>query len=245
MKKILLASGDSWTDQNFRSAPHPEMDVSWPKWPEILAKHLDMEVINLGKCGQDNIETYESIQDAVIAYGDDVGFVAVGWTHANRRGYQRWNSNLQCWEVDNSQYGKITGFRLKTHVKNTVRLYMNIQILCERYNIPYLQAQIMLLFPRKGEQCYQPFWMEDDYLEGENHEETALRELYNYDGIIDDARFLGWPPTPALNGWSMMDKYITPESGMTISEYDAHPNKEGQEKIAEAFIIRSILLKCL
>jgi len=81
---------------------------------------------------------------------------------------------------------------------------------------------------------------EDDYLEGENHEETALRELYDYDGIIDDKRFLGWPPTPALNGWSMMDKYITPESGMTISKYDAHPNKEGQEKIAEAFIIRSI-----
>jgi hypothetical protein len=66
-----------------------------------------------------------------------------------------------------------------------------------------------------------------------------LRELYNYDGIIDDARFLGWPPIPALNGWSMMDKYITPESGMTISKYDGHPNKEGQEKIAEAFI------KCL
>lgn len=162
MKKILLAGGDSWTDQNFRSSPHPEMDVSWPKWPEILAKHLDMKVINLGKSGQDNIETYESIHDAVIKYGDDVGFVAVGWTHANRRGYQWWNSYNQCWQIDNSKYGKITGVRLKTHVKNTARLYMNIQILCERYNIPYLQAQMNYLFPKPGEQSYQPFWMEND-----------------------------------------------------------------------------------
>ena len=232
MKKILLAGGDSWTDQNFRSSPHPEMDVSWPKWPEILAKHLDMKVINLGKSGQDNIETYESIHDAVIKYGDDVGFVAVGWTHANRRGYQWWNSYNQCWQIDNSKYGKITGVRLKTHVKNTARLYMNIQILCERYNIPYLQAQMNYLFPKPGEQSYQPFWMENDYLEGENHEWEAVKELYNYVEIIDDTRFLGWPPTPVLNGWSMADKYINRVSGMIISDYDFHPNKEGQEKIA-------------
>ena len=42
MKKILIASGCSYTDNQFRSASHPEMDTSWPKWPEIVAEELDM-----------------------------------------------------------------------------------------------------------------------------------------------------------------------------------------------------------
>ena len=40
MKKILLVSGDSYTDPNWLSEFHPELDTSWPKWPEIVAKEL-------------------------------------------------------------------------------------------------------------------------------------------------------------------------------------------------------------
>ena len=43
MKKILIASGDSYTYPDFKSMPHPEMDCSWPMWPEILEKKLGME----------------------------------------------------------------------------------------------------------------------------------------------------------------------------------------------------------
>ena len=39
MKKTLLVSGDSYTDPNWLSEFHPELDTSWPKWPEILAKN--------------------------------------------------------------------------------------------------------------------------------------------------------------------------------------------------------------
>mgnify|MGYP007000298305 len=54
MKKILLASGCSFTDKNWISDFHPEIDTSFPKWPELLAKKLDMECINLGKSGSGN-----------------------------------------------------------------------------------------------------------------------------------------------------------------------------------------------
>jgi len=42
MKKILLVSGDSFSDKNFSTMIHPELDTSWPKWPELLADKLNM-----------------------------------------------------------------------------------------------------------------------------------------------------------------------------------------------------------
>ena len=58
MKKILLVSGCSNTEKNFFSDIHPDMVCDWPKWPEILAKKLDMEPINLAKSGMGNEYIY-------------------------------------------------------------------------------------------------------------------------------------------------------------------------------------------
>ena len=61
MKKILLASGCSMTDSNYVSETNPEIDCSWPKWPELIAKKLDMECINLGRNGAGNEYIYSSL----------------------------------------------------------------------------------------------------------------------------------------------------------------------------------------
>ena len=60
MRKILLVSGCSNTDKDFYSELHPELDTSWPKWPELLAKKLDMDCVNLGKSGAGNAGHRES-----------------------------------------------------------------------------------------------------------------------------------------------------------------------------------------
>ena len=44
MKKLIV-SGCSWGDTNFFSSFHPDMDCDWPKWPEILAEKLGMNVL--------------------------------------------------------------------------------------------------------------------------------------------------------------------------------------------------------
>jgi len=63
MKKILLVSGCSNTDKNFYSELHPEMDCSWPKWPELLAEKLNMDCVNLAKSGAGNEYIYSSLLD--------------------------------------------------------------------------------------------------------------------------------------------------------------------------------------
>ena len=90
MKKILIASGCSYTDNQFRSASHPEMDTSWPKWPEIVAKELDMKCINLGRSGSGNEYIYSSIHDIILRVKDksQIGLVIAGWSQCFRHDFQ-------------------------------------------------------------------------------------------------------------------------------------------------------------
>ena len=91
-QKILLASGCSFTDPDWWSEYHPEMDTSWPKWPELLAKKLDMDCVNLGSSGSGNEYIYSSLLDYITNPQKDVsriGLVIPAWTQCQRRDYQR------------------------------------------------------------------------------------------------------------------------------------------------------------
>src|SRR6056300_763518 len=92
MKKTLLVSGDSYTDQDWLSEFHPELDTSWPKWPEILAKKLNMNCVNLGKAGAGNEYIYSSLLDYISnpsISNDSIGLVIAGWSQIQRKDYQQ------------------------------------------------------------------------------------------------------------------------------------------------------------
>ena len=87
MKKLIV-SGCSWCDNNFISVFHPELDCSWPKWPEMLAEKIGMECINLGKCGAGSEYIYNSLLETVT-HTSDVGLVIAAWSKSERRDWQR------------------------------------------------------------------------------------------------------------------------------------------------------------
>lgn len=85
MKKILIASGCSFTEKKFTSTFHPEMDCTWDKWPELLAQKLDMDCINLGSRGAGNEYIYNSIVQKLLKIKKNrVGLVMAGWSSAER-----------------------------------------------------------------------------------------------------------------------------------------------------------------
>jgi len=89
MKKILIVGGDSFSDKDFRTFIHPELDTSWPKWPELLAKKLDMECINLAKSGAGNDYIYESLLETIQDTDKNrIGLVIAGWSQCQRRSWQ-------------------------------------------------------------------------------------------------------------------------------------------------------------
>ena len=54
MRKKLIVSGCSFTTKDYVSSTYPDIDTSYPKWPELLAEKLDMDLVNLAFSGMGN-----------------------------------------------------------------------------------------------------------------------------------------------------------------------------------------------
>ena len=252
MKKILLVSGDSFTDRNFRSASHPEMDVSWPMWPEILAKKLDMRLINLGRSGQGNEYIYSSVQDTLEGVTgvdrNEIGMVIAAWSQSFRKDYQHRHSKGNDWTAERiNPHGDIFYW-----VRKSLRTYKAFEYMCERYNIPYVQTQMIPLYidwlrglmPTEQEEARGKVRGVDDTVypgDAELDINVILKIIMEYDDIINHDNFLGWPISRDLGGYPLSTKEIglssmidRQHSPYVISKYDGHPNEEGHKRLAAA-----------
>ena len=251
MKKILLASGCSFTDENFESPVHPEMDTSWPKWPELLANKLDMKCINLAMNGGGNDYIYSSLLDQILKTKDksQIGLVIPAWTQCQRKDYQLYAVGY--WRSERfDPHGEVFGW-----VRKSLRYMISLQIVCERYNIPLKQFQMLNLF--------------DGWIHGlqktdaeriKNKDNPDFVKLYNYQGLnpkkdqakcqqlmlsydsyINAENFLGWPTLKIFGGFNVEEEtlkdpnkiYPNYLTDLLVSNLDTHPNAKGQEKITE------------
>ena len=149
MKKYLIVSGCSWGDPNFVSLEHPDMDCDWPKWPEILADKLDMQVINLCKMGQGQEYIYSSLlEKAAEIPKEEIGLVIAAWSTAPRRDFQvtglandptkrkmKWTSDM----ID------LRG-NIEYWIQRSMRYFYSFQNVFENLKIPYKQLQLVHLY---------------------------------------------------------------------------------------------------
>ena len=219
MKKILLVSGCSYTDKNFKSIFHPDLDTNWDKWPEIIAKKLNMDCVNLGYCGSGNDYVYSSLLDYIVQNNNNLGLVISGWTRAVRRSYtkNKVRFNLR-WDT----HGDMDYF-----IKRSLRYYYSFQQVCKSLNIPFKQIHILDPYESAiGEEKRK------NLSEYTTKKEAIKMFMSNsYFDKIDEKHFIGWPVEPKLGGFSMWDKLDNNKH--FISEEDRHPNAEGQKIIAE------------
>ena len=61
-------------------------------------------------------------------------------------------------------------------------------------------------------------------------EKKIVNIITNYEDRLDTKHFIGWPFMNNFGGYSFVYKYLF---DYYVSESDSHPNKEGQELIAE------------
>jgi hypothetical protein len=253
MKKILIASGCSYTDPNFKSEFHPEMDCSWPMWPELLAEKLDMECINLGQSGQGQEYIFSSLTDTITAMTDydrnRIGLIIPAWTRSQREDFEvdwinpkwkhkRWISNGDAYYC----------------IRKTLRYWFQLQVFCELYNLTL--KQVHMLNCLRFEDWEVPEWY--------RHSLPDTKKIYHafisspYVEKLKKETFIGWPnisnilSSPdwnsrknsdllchrfALNSKVLNSGFIKGKDAhkinTRISELDLHPNKLGQEKIAD------------
>ena len=217
MRKVLLVSGCSYTDKTFRSDFHPHIDTGWPKWPELLGKKLDMEVINYGYCGSGNEYIYSSLLDHLTSNPiENIGLVIPGWSRVPRRDFKVGNRKYNIrWD----NHGDMKYFMMKS-----LRYYYSLQEVCKSLKVPY--KQIHILDP------YESALIEQNEVFNMTRED-AMKEFMSssYYDKIDERNFIGWPIESKLGGFCAWDKLDADKH--FISEIDRHPNRQGQEIIAE------------
>jgi hypothetical protein len=238
--KYLIVSGDSNTAYDFDSISHPDMDFSYKKWPELLAEKLGMKCINVAKCGQGNEFIYTTLRDEIVKIEDksQIGLVIPAWSQAPRKDYK---------EVRNWSAVRInTHGNLPWWVQRSLGYYLDFQILCERYNIPYVQFQMIELFEHylqgimpsqtdihfgadpKAQATYPGNKTKD--------ESSILKSIMDYEKILDTSKFMGWPPVKKLGGWRFkdhLDLWSDKNSPRRVSPLDNHPNELGHIAICD------------
>ena len=217
MRKVLLVSGCSYTDKTFRSDFHPNIDTGWPKWPELLGKKLDMDVVNYGYCGSGNEYIYSSLLDHLTSNPiKDIGLVIPGWSRVPSRDV---NVGNRKYNIRWDNHGDMKYFMMRS-----LRYYYSLQEVCKSLKVPY--KQIHILDP------YESAVVEQNELFNMTRED-AMKEFMSssYYDKIDEKNFIGWPIESKLGGFCAWDKLDADKH--FISEIDRHPNRQGQEIIAE------------
>ena len=219
MKKILLTSGCSFTDKSFVSDFHHDLDTSWPKWPELLAKKLDMDCINLGFSGAGNEYIYTSLLNEIVKMdANDIGLIMPAWSGSARKDWNvrgKWRNLGKISPVNASNEGDI-----QYHIQRSIIYYYSLQEICKSNKLPLKQFQML---PMVG---------------GSDGRKDLIKVIYNspYNDLIDD-NFLGWPTENNLGGFNIrrdvLGGYTKESYKWNISDMDKHPNAEGQKMIAE------------
>ena len=240
MKKILLVSGCSNTDENFYSVIHPDIDTSYPKWPELLAQKLNMDCVNLAKSGAGNDYIYTTLFNYITNNNtSNIGLVIPAWSQCQRKDYQE--GNMGRWtNTGIDPHGDVFSW-----VKKSLVNFLSFQILCEKYNLNYLHLHMLDLYinifwglkPRDVD-IDQGLYSENfrfNYKLGDKEKDNkkVIDIILSYEKLINTKKFIGWPLCEELGGFSLQRKLIELEPNLMLSKKDSHPNKLGHERLAE------------
>jgi hypothetical protein len=222
MKKILLVSGCSFTTDDFNSLFHPEEDMSWDKWPKILAKMLNMDYVNLAKSGAGNEFISNTIIDEIETMDKSkIGLVIPAWSQCHRRDYQMYSSRSKSTRWRSEMYDLFGDTRY--WIRKSLKTYYFFQIYCDYYKIPYKQVQMIELFKDNIEIDFNEEKKEmDDF----TVDEMYYKKLKNFIG--ETSGILSLQDVLTSN---RKDKEKIKE--FSISSEDSHPSKNGHRLLAE------------
>ena len=223
MRKLLIVGGCSWSNINFKSELHPELDTSWPKWHELLADMLDLELVSLGINGAGQEYIFNSLVEYITELDnkDKIGLVMPAWSRSPRRDYQiydKWRNNR--FDACGDAYYM---------VKRSLRYFYQFQIFCERFNLPYKQIHML------DSTRIKDFETPDSYDHGKiSHTKIdhTIQSLPFYNKINEE-KFLGAPLIRAFGGYALDQHVIgVSKKKYRISDVDFHPNKIGNKLLA-------------
>lgn len=262
-KKILLASGCSFTDSNFKSLDttiSEEQRSGWPMWPELMANELGLKCVNRGRSGGGADHILNSIIEEIATHGNKVDTVAILWSGCDRWPLFDVNLNPFTSLLENAREGELSANweRLynietlvsdlwdspsfgssiyKTMIHNQLTKICAIMDICKANNIKLIMNQGIPYFS----QWHLDFLFEKKKLTKKQYitKSTVVHAFISNDlfSKIDAERdnIIGWPFFSDLGG-SCWDGRRRDLSDTYVSNKDRHPNALGQTLLAKEFI---------
>ena len=250
-RKKLIIGGCSYTDNYAKKHKMPE----FPIWGELLADKLDMDLINLARCGFGNQAIYTTILERTLKE-KNVGLIVAMWSEVQRLNIYKntqlnpkWQHyNWQCFHPDRivldaewhdqfykppSKNPKKSG--LQWDVSNVYRDYdidcikgATISSLSFMYSFQnFCEANDVPYLQVQG--C-QPLMGKSEPTQNIQYKEFCNLIINSpYVDKIKDT-FLGWPIDPRIGGYSIDSKL---EDEHRFAPEDTHPNEIGHKFISE------------
>jgi len=127
-------------------------------------------------------------------------------------------------------------------IKKSLRIYKSLEYMCEKYNIPYVQTQMIPMYidwlrglpPTDQAIMFEGKDIWDDRAEYPGDWKVDIIEiqklLLKYDNRINHNNFIGWPIARAIGGYPLSIQELgVVGSPYIISDYDGHPNALGHK----------------
>lgn len=221
MRKKLIVSGCSFTERDWKSYIHPEMDTSYPKWPELLAEELDMDCINLGKGGQGNEYIYHTLTNELLKHDNSsIGLAIAAWTNCDRLDYME---NGNWYRILTNPHGDTSYFMYKSFM-----YYHMFQTFCNYYSVPYKHFQMIpVVRVYKDDQVITgvPGYKTEYTREQEAKNIMSSQHFLDLDGN----NFIGYPIINSMNGYCM-DQFLDQRNPTHfLSTQDYHPSAIGHQ----------------
>lgn len=77
---MIIVSGDSFTDLNYVSQPHPEYDTGYKKWSSYI-KNSEHRIVNIGTSGWDNVSIINGAIEELFKSQEPVYKIVIALTN--------------------------------------------------------------------------------------------------------------------------------------------------------------------
>ena len=255
--ETIVVSGCSFTDKNFKSDIHSDLDTSYIKWPELIK--FKGNIINVAQTGADNVTLINNVFDemhnnlhidrVIVALSSWLRFstpdaffhpATYKWyaTYSEVREQQKSLSKIikfmdhhkKYYDIYGGIHNNIMNRSIEKLIDSTLRHIWLLYNICKMKNIKLHIFQ--MLSPSqlngKGKSFILLYEKFCHYLI--NH------SLFSKIDKLKDVDLIGWPFEHDIGG-NVCDYFL--DKQCRISDLDGHPNEKGHRIIAHWFDINA------
>ena len=209
----------------------------FPIWPEIIAKKLNLKLVNLSKAGTGNDYMLGKALDYITKNKKKIEKVIIAWSGWYRVDIEV-DYNSPIIEDDNYQSVKNSAeeifynkYPYPNKISSINKFFRNVylmQTVCETFNIDYRMIQSVPIGSTINFKIV---------IDEENYVPLAKQILeHDYFDLINDEKFIGWPIQENLGGFTMSSVMKESSPIYYLNKYDTHPNKNGMELISKMIL---------